>query len=65
MICRRLRDTLDAPAFEATESQKGAKYQYIEQLAALLGLTERLPDCRYSVITSITLMLTLFTLLIG
>jgi hypothetical protein len=45
----------DAPAFEATEIQKGAKYQYIERLAALayqLGLTDRLPDCRYAVITS-------------
>ena len=45
----------DAPAFEATEIQKGAKYQYIERLATLayqLGLTDRLPDCRYAVITS-------------
>ena len=45
----------NAPAFEATENQKGAKYQYIERLAALahqLGLTERLPDFRYAVITN-------------
>ncbi len=59
----------NAPAFETTESQKGGKYQYIERLAALayqLGLTERLPDFRYAVITNrVTLTLTLFTLLTG
>ena len=42
----------DAPAFEATEIQRGAKYQHIERLAYQLGLTDRLPDCRYAVITS-------------
>ena len=45
----------NAPAFEATENLKGGKYQYIERLATLayqLGLTERLPDFRYAVITN-------------
>ena len=59
----------NAPAIEITESQKGGKYQYIERLAALayqLGLTERLTDFRYAVITNRGhLTLTLFTLLTG
>jgi hypothetical protein len=45
----------NAPAFEATENLKGAKYQYIERLATMayqLGLTERLPDFRYAIVTN-------------